>query len=161
MYGLTEMLNSAAGARPGSASTRFGGRARTWGETRDRVARLAAALQALGIAAGDRVAILALNGDRYTEFLSAVWWAGAVVVPMNIRWTAAENAYSLKDCGARVLFVDRAFAAGAADMAAACPTLEHVVWCDDGAAPDGGLSGPARAPAGASRPRRGAPPPTW
>jgi acyl-CoA synthetase (AMP-forming)/AMP-acid ligase II len=101
------------------------------------VARLAAGLQALGVRRGDRIAILALNSDRYTEFLSAVWWAGAVVVPMNIRWTAAENAYSLKDCGARILFVDRAFAAGAAEMTQACPTLQHVVWCDDGPAPDG------------------------
>lgn len=132
MYGLTEMLNAAAHARPAAPSTIFGGRARTWGETRVRVARLAAGLQALGVGPGDRVAILALNSDRYTEFLSAVWWAGAAVVPMNIRWTAAENAYSLKDCGARVLFVDRTFAAGATEMTAACPTLEHVVWCDDG-----------------------------
>ena len=137
MYALTDMLNAAARARPGALSTLCGGRAHTWAETRTRVARLAAGLQALGVAPGDRVAILALNSDRYTEFLSAVWWAGAVVVPMNIRWTAAENAYSLKDCGARILFVDRAFAAGAAEMAQACPTLEHVVWCDDGPAPDG------------------------
>jgi len=140
LYGLTDMLNAAAQARPAALSTVCGGRVRTWAETRERVARLAAGLHALGVGPGDRIAILALNSDRYTEAISAVWWAGAVVVPMNIRWTAIENAYSLKDCGARLLFVDRAFASGAADLAAACPTLQHMVWCDDGAAPEGLLS---------------------
>src|SRR4051812_38517022 len=131
------MLKAHARARPAARSTICGGRVRTWEETRGRVARLAAGLHALGVGRGDRVAILALNSDHYTEFLFAVWWAGAVVVPMNIRWTAAENAYSLGDCGARALFVDRAFAAGALELAAGCPSLEHVVWCDDGEAPQG------------------------
>jgi acyl-CoA synthetase (AMP-forming)/AMP-acid ligase II len=139
MYGLTEMLNSAARSRPGATSTRFRGRTRTWGETRDRVARLAGVLRELGVAPGDRVAILALNSDRYTEFLLAVWWAGAVVVPMNIRWTAAENAYSLENSGARVLFVDQAFAGLTPEIQAASPCLEHVIYCDDGSSPDGML----------------------
>lgn len=137
MFGLTEMLRAAALARPDAPSTICAGRRRTWSETRDRIARLAAALQDMGVRTGDRVAILALNSDRYTEFLSAVWWAGAAVVPLNIRWTAAENAYVLNDSGAAVLFVDRAFADAAREVAEACPTLKHVVWCDDGAAPDG------------------------
>nr|QQZ49210.1 hypothetical protein JKL49_19070 [Phenylobacterium glaciei] len=49
MYGLAEMLNSAARGRPGGPSTRFSGRARTWSETRERVARLAGALKSLGV----------------------------------------------------------------------------------------------------------------
>nr|QQZ49211.1 AMP-binding protein [Phenylobacterium glaciei] len=81
------------------------------------------------------MAILALNSDRYTEFLSAVWWLGAAVVPMNIRWTAAEHAYSLKDSGARVLFVDATFAGMAAGLTQACPELTTLVLCEDGPAP--------------------------
>ena len=137
MYGLTEMLKSAATSRPTAASTRFGERHRTWRETQDRVARMAAALHGLGVGPGDRVAILALNSDRYTEFLSAVWWAGAVVVPMNTRWTAVENAYSVEDSGSRVLFVDQAFAPMVPAIRAAAPCLKHLVFCDDGAVPDG------------------------
>ena len=137
MYGLAEMLNSAARSRPGAPSTAFSGRARTWSETRDRVARLAGALKTLGVGPGDRVAILALNSDLYTEFLSACWWAGAAVVPMNIRWTAAEHAYSLKDSGARVLFVDAAFAGLTAGLTEACPDLATLVFCEAGPAPAG------------------------
>ncbi len=140
MYGLTEMLKSAAAGRPGAASTRFRDRRRTWGETQDRVSRLARALGGLGVGRGDRVAILALNSDRYTEFLSAVWWAGAVVVPMNIRWTAVENAYSLENSEAAVLFVDQAFAAMVPAIRAAAPGLTHLVFCDDGATPDAMMS---------------------
>ncbi|PTS82959.1 AMP-binding protein, partial [Caulobacter sp. HMWF009] len=137
MFGLTEMLNSAARGGPNSPSTTFNTTTRTWSQTQARVARLAGGLGAMGVQRGDRVAILALNSDRYTEFLSAVWWAGAVVVPMNIRWTAEENAYSLRDSGTRVLFVDRAFASVAAACRAMCPDLEQVVWSDDGPAPEG------------------------
>ena len=137
MYGLTEMLRSAAASRPRAASTRCNDRDRTWAETRDRVSRLAGALKGLGVGAGERVAILALNSDRYTEFLSAVWWAGAVVVPMNIRWTAAENAYSLENSEAAVLFVDRAFAPMVREIQAAAPGVTQLVFCDDGPPPDG------------------------
>lgn len=49
---------------------------------------------------GDRVAILAGNSDRYLEYYFACFWAGAVVVPMNVRWSAAKNGYSLNDFGA-------------------------------------------------------------
>lgn len=137
MYGLTAMLKSAAASRPSAGSTRFGERRRNWRETLERVSRLATALHALGVGPGDRVAILALNSDRYTEFLSAVWWAGAVVVPMNTRWTAIENAYSLEDSGAAVLFVDEAFLAMVPAILAGAPGLQHLVFCDDGAVPDG------------------------
>src|SRR6478736_5332900 len=140
VFGLSQMLNSAAQSRPLAAATRLGDRMRTWGDTRERVARLAGTLGELGVARGDRVAILALNSDRYTEFLSAVWWAGAVVVPMNIRWTAVENAYSLDNSDTAVLFVDRAFLPMVPGIQAGAPRVKHIVFCDDGAPPDGMLS---------------------
>ena len=65
------------------------------------------------------MAILALNSDRYLEIYYAVWWLGAVVVPMNIRWSVAENAYSITDSGSKVMFVDAQFA----PMAATAPLL--------------------------------------
>ncbi len=42
----------------------------------------------IGVASGDRVAILSLNSDRYHEYLLATWWAGGVVNPVNFRWSA-------------------------------------------------------------------------
>ena len=49
----------------------FEDRRRTFAELADRVARLAGALKALGIAKGDRVAVLSLNQDRYIELFLA------------------------------------------------------------------------------------------
>ena len=95
----------------------FEDRRRTFAELADRVARLAGALKALGIAKGDRVAVLSLNQDRYIELYLGVAWAGAVIVPLNIRWSALENEDALRDCRPKMLFVDAAFAAMGREIA--------------------------------------------
>ena len=81
-HGLRRVLQ----LNPDGLATIYGDRRRTWRETAERVARLAAGLRALGAAPGERVAILALNSDRYLELYLAAAWAGAVIVPLNIRW---------------------------------------------------------------------------
>ena len=115
--------------RNGNA-TQFENRSRTWVEVADRVARLAGALKALRIERGDRVAILMLNQDRYLELYLAIAWAGAVVVPLNIRWSAAENEACLADCRPRILVVDAAFAKLGEAMAGQSPTIP-LVYADD------------------------------
>ena len=52
----------------------------SWAEVGERVSRLAGALGQLGIAKGDRIAVLMLNSSRYLELYLAVGWAGAVIV---------------------------------------------------------------------------------
>ncbi|WP_407123277.1 acyl-CoA synthetase [Bradyrhizobium sp. STM 3561] len=108
MY-LTQMLRRALQIQPHHPATVDGRCRRTWAETADRVCRLAAFLQARGLEAGDRVAIVSLNNHRYFEALFAIPWAGGVVVPINTRLTAPEIEYLLIDCGARTLIVDRHF----------------------------------------------------
>jgi len=121
-------------------ATLFEDRKRTWAEVADRVARLAGALKELGVAKGDRVAILMLNQDRYLELYLAIAWAGAVVVPLNIRWTAAENEDCLSDCRPKLLFVDAAFAAIGTGIAKALGDFA-LVYSDDlpQARPEGAL----------------------
>ena len=82
----------------------------TWAGFQDRVARLAGALHGLAMKTEDRVAMLSSNSHRYAEYYYGVFWAGANVIPMNIRWSLAEHIYSIKDSGARFLIVDDAFA---------------------------------------------------
>jgi long-chain acyl-CoA synthetase len=73
-----------------------------------RCARLAAGLRSrLGLRAGDRVAVWAANCPEYLEVLHAVWWCGAVAVPVNAKLHPQELAWILADCGARLLFVSR------------------------------------------------------
>jgi long-chain acyl-CoA synthetase len=68
-----------------------GDRRRCWREIGDRVARLADGLQRLGVKHGDRVAVLMLNSDRYLELYLGIAWAGAVIVPTNIRWSHGRD----------------------------------------------------------------------
>ncbi len=105
-YGLHRALQFDRDA----TATLFGDRVRSWGEVGERVARLAGALQKLGVGRGDRVAILLLNSDRYVELYLAIAWAGAVVVPLNIRWSLPENQACIEDCRPKLLIVDAAFA---------------------------------------------------
>jgi long-chain acyl-CoA synthetase len=81
----------------------------SWAHLGERVARFAGALRRLGLKAGDAVAVLSLNSDRYFELYMSVPWAGGVIVPLNYRWTVEENQFALKDCEARFLVVDDAY----------------------------------------------------
>jgi acyl-CoA synthetase (AMP-forming)/AMP-acid ligase II len=139
MY-MTQGLRRATKLNPGKIALISEKRTFTWAEFQDRVARLAGALHGLGMKGEDRVAMLSFNQDRYAEYYYGVFWAGANVVPMNIRWSLAEHVYSIKDSGARYLVVDDAFAEMGAAIAKECPTVEHVIFAGDGDCPAGMLS---------------------
>jgi acyl-CoA synthetase (AMP-forming)/AMP-acid ligase II len=131
---LTQGLHRALRQNPDLPATIFGDRTRTWAESAERIARLAAALVELGVRTDDRVAILALNSDIYHEFLLAVCWADAVMVPVNTRWSAAEIAFSLRDSDTRVLLVDQAFSGTLPELRAEVPELRSVLYTGDPAA---------------------------
>lgn len=139
MY-LTQGLHRAVQQKPNDIATIFQGRKRTFGEIAARVAKLAGALQRLGLKAGDRVGMLSLNSDRYLEYYLAVYWAGGAVNPANIRWTAAEIAYSLDDCETAILIVDDTFKAMAQGLKETCKSLKVLIHAGDGDAPAGMLS---------------------
>ena len=101
MFALTQGLRRAVQTKPNGISTHFAGRRRTWQQTIDRVSRIAGALFALGVRPGDRVAILALNSDRYFELMYAIPWIGAAMVPINTRLAAPEIEYILSELGRR------------------------------------------------------------
>jgi len=138
MY-LTQGLHRAVQQQPDQVMTICGDRERTFGEVAGRVARLAGALRELNTGAGDRVAMLSLNSDRYSEYLLAVPWADAVLNPVNVRWSVPEIAYSLRDSDSRVLLVDDTFAPLLPALREAVPDLATVIHAGDGPVPDGAL----------------------
>ena len=85
--------------------------AASWGElTFGRVAELAraqaAALDALGIARGERVAVVSHNAARLlVSFYGVAGW-GRVLVPVNFRLSTDEVRYIVEHSGASVLLVD-------------------------------------------------------
>ncbi|BCO46853.1 acyl-CoA synthetase [Mycobacterium intracellulare] len=136
MY-LTQGLHRAVQETPDEVMTVCGTRQHTVREVAGRVARLAGALRTLGVGSEDRVAILALNSDRYHEYLFAVPWADAVLNPINIRWSAEEIAYCLRDSASRVLLIDDAFIPMLPGLYEAVPTLAEVIHIGDGPTPSG------------------------
>jgi long-chain acyl-CoA synthetase len=64
----------------------------TLGQLRDRVAALAKTLQAAGVGPGQAVANLVTPGPSSVVVMFAVWAVGAVYVPVNVRYAAAEVA---------------------------------------------------------------------
>jgi acyl-CoA synthetase (AMP-forming)/AMP-acid ligase II len=87
---LTRSLVRARRLFGGRTCIVFGARRWTWEEHVGRIARLAGALTALGVAPGDRVAILSHSSDRYIETTFAILWAGGVAVPLSTRATRAN-----------------------------------------------------------------------
>lgn len=140
MFYLTQAIHRNAQIRKNKIATVNGNRQKTWGEIKERVAKFASGLHALGVQEGDRVAILALNSDRYFEYYFGVPWAGACVVPLNVRWSPKENAYSLKDAGAKILLVDDAFAKMVPALLQEDLDLDHIIYIGDNDTPEGMVS---------------------
>jgi fatty-acyl-CoA synthase len=78
----------------------------TYAEFGARVERQAAALLALGVQPGDRVAVLAPNSAMALEAHFAPMRIGAVLVMLNTRLGRTELEWILNHCGAKVLLVD-------------------------------------------------------
>jgi len=78
----------------------------TYGEMAQRARAQAAALDAMGIETGERVAIISHNSARLLTALFGVSGSGRVLVPINFRLVAEEVKYIVAHSGARILMVD-------------------------------------------------------
>jgi len=115
----------------------FEGATRSWGDLLDRAARLAGGLRRLGVETGDRVAVLGANSDRYMELYLAIPWAGAVIAPLNPRWSAEENRYAIGDCTPKLIFIADGVGAPALDLLADPALALTPIWAASSAAPEG------------------------
>lgn len=100
------------------------GRTISYGELDDRSARLASALNQLGLRKGDVVAMLADNAAECFEIYWACMRSGLYITPVNRNLNADEVAYIVGDSGAKVLVVSAAVPVAAAvrDLS---PQVEH------------------------------------
>jgi long-chain acyl-CoA synthetase len=138
MY-MTQCLQRTLQQNPDHLATIFGERRQTYRQFGERVARLAGALQHLGMAPGDRVSLLALNSDRYLEYIMGVWWGGGVLNPVNIRWSVPEIVYSLDDCSTGILIVDEHFAGLAEGIRNTVREAPLLIYAGEGEVPAGML----------------------
>lgn len=63
-------------------------------------------IEKYGISKGDRVAIFLKNDPAYFELLYAIWWIGAVAVPVNAKLHPAELCWIVDNAGASLLVTE-------------------------------------------------------
>jgi fatty-acyl-CoA synthase len=132
-------LGRAARVHPERLAVVHGAHRKTWRETAERCGRFASALTRAGVGRGDVVAVMAPNTPPLFEAHYAVPMLGAVLSALNVRLDADTIAYILGHSEARVMIVDREFAATAAAALAMLPEGARplVIDIDDPAAPPG------------------------
>ncbi len=100
-----EALRFYARILPDKIGARDLDRAMTFREWNARACRLANALIGLGVAKGDRVAVLAYNCVEWLEIYAATAKAGLIAVPINFRLAVEEIRYIVENCEAAAFVV--------------------------------------------------------
>jgi len=90
-------------------ATVHGARSYTWAQVRDRSARLASALQSVGVKKGSAVSVMLSNTPEMVEVHYAVPAINAVLNTLNTRLDAHLLAWQMNHCEASVLITDREF----------------------------------------------------
>jgi long-chain acyl-CoA synthetase len=134
-------LRHTAAERPDAVALIWEDGRRTYGELHARVDAGVSALQALGVAPGDRVGVVLTTGPAFVEVATAVLRAGAVIVPLLTGLAPDEVRHALADSGARTVVVGPERAADVLAVRAELPLLVDVLLAD-GAELDGDESLP-------------------
>jgi fatty-acyl-CoA synthase len=103
----------------------------TYRDAHARARRLARALGALGVHAGDRIATLAWNGYRHFELYYGISGMGAIIHTVNPRLFFDQLAYILNHAEDRFVFFDVTFAPLVEKLAPACKRVEGWVAMTD------------------------------
>lgn len=112
-------------------SYNFMGKDITYAQTDALSQTFAAYLQSLGLAKGDRVAIMMPNVPQYPVAVAAILRAGLVVVNVNPLYTPRELEHQLKDAGAKAIVIIENFASTLEKCIASTP-VKHIVLCSMG-----------------------------
>lgn len=99
----------------------------TYEQLFERCDRWSAALQAMGVQQGDRVAYISPNTHAQLESFYSVPQIGAVLVPINYRLIAADFAHLINHCGARVVCAHSDFLDAIEGIRGSLSQVEHFV----------------------------------
>ncbi|WCM88750.1 long-chain-fatty-acid--CoA ligase [Acidovorax sp. NCPPB 3576] len=125
---LVALMEEAFGKYADRVAYSYMGKDVTFGETDVQSRQFAAYLQGLGLAKGDRVAIMMPNVPQYPVVVAAILRAGLVVVNVNPLYTPRELEHQLKDSGSKAIVIIENFAATLQACIGATP-IKNVVLC--------------------------------
>src|ERR1043166_2681467 len=124
---LSDLIARNADFTPDKVALRYEGRSLAYAAFAARIVATARALKSqLGVARGDRIAILAANHPDYLVLLYACARLGALLVPLNWRLAIPEQMFILTDAAVKTLVVEQAFAEILTPLAAALPEARAV-----------------------------------
>ncbi|MGY2047774.1 class I adenylate-forming enzyme family protein [Methylobacterium sp. JK268] len=133
-----QMLAVQARLQPDRIGARDLDRAMTFRQWNARACRLANALLGLGLAKGDRIAVLAYNCVEWLEIYAATAKAGLVAVPINFRLVGPEVRFILEDAEVSGLIVQDQLGGILEEIRADLPVPEdRVIWFGAAARPAG------------------------
>ena len=104
----------------------FMGKDVSYAETDKLSKAFGAYLQGLGLAKGDRVAVMMPNCPQYPIAVSAILRAGLILVNVNPLYTPRELEHQLKDSGAKAIVIMENFGTTLQQCIAATP-IKHIV----------------------------------
>lgn len=123
----TDRLQHWAQVQPDAHCVTYQEQRYTWSQWRERVHRLAGALQAAGVRRGDRVASLDMNNLATVELTSAAALLGAANTIVNFRIFGEQLGYVLADAAPKLLVVGADLLANFDAVREQAPSIETVV----------------------------------
>ncbi len=126
----SEFLMISAAIVPDRTAMVFEGKRTTFEELQSRVNRLASALGAIGVSAGDRIAVLQVNTDSVIETYFAAAKLDAVFAPLNFRARADEVAYMVNDSGPKALLAGERYMDMVESISSQLESVEHLIAMD-------------------------------
>src|SRR5262245_41526081 len=124
---LHDLFQKSVASHPRRTAVFFGDQTISYRVLADQsIAAGASLIGKLGIAPGDRVAILLKNCPRYITSLFGIFSAGATAVPVNNFLKAPEVEFILRDSGAKVLITSDDFSEHLKLLTKSLPSLQIV-----------------------------------
>src|SRR5688572_9502718 len=104
---LPEMLEQTSGKSPEATALIYFGARISYEQLQEHVNRMAAGLRKLGVAKGDRVALMMPNCPQFVISYFGAMRAGAIITATSTMYTAREVTHQWNDAGASIVIADR------------------------------------------------------
>ena len=134
--GLHELFERTVAEYPNNTATIFFGERLTYAQLDEQANKFAAGLQAIGVQAEDRIAIILPNCPQFMVALFGVLKAGAVAMPLNPAYVARELKVQFNDAGVKTVVALNTVAPRVQEIMAETPVERLVVtWMQDTLSP--------------------------
>ena len=126
-FNIADLFERVADVVPDREAVVCGDLRLTYQELDERATRLANALGARGVVAGDHIGLYLHNGNEYLEGMIAAFKLRAVPINVNYRYVADELRYLFNDADLKAVIHEEAFASVIADIRSETPQLELTI----------------------------------